>query len=271
MVTQQQDRTVSAWRAQVETRVKVAGDGPPVVFFHGAYGLAWDPFLEGLAKTHTVFAPEHPGTTPGNPDAIAPIDNLWDLVLYYYELFDALGLDSPPIIGHSFGGMVAAEVAATNPERVSKLVLIDPIGLWRDDHPVRNWMTTPMSDLPKYLFADQNGPLAQMMTAATTSAMQNGGEAAIDGMIQMMWSLACTAKFVWPIPDKGLKKRLHRIKAPTLILWGKQDGLNPPVYADEFSQRIKGSRVEMIEGAGHVPHLEQMEQVTDLVEGFLSV
>jgi pimeloyl-ACP methyl ester carboxylesterase len=268
MVTTQ-DRTVTAWRAQVETRVKVAGDGPPVVFLHGAYGLTWDPFLEGLSKNHTVYAPEHPGTTPGNPDAIAPIDNLWDLVLYYYELFDALGLDSPPVIGHSFGGMVAAEVAATNPERVSKLVLIDPIGLWRDDHPVRNWMATPFADLPKYLFADQDGPLAQMMTAAANSAMQNGGEAALETQIQLMWSLACTAKFIWPIPDKGLKKRLHRIKAPALIVWGKQDGINPPVYAGEFADRIKNSRVELIDNAGHVPHLEQMATVSDLIGGFL--
>jgi len=269
MVTQQ-DRVVTAWRDQVETRVKVAGSGPPVVFLHGAYGLTWDPFLDGLSKNHTVYAPEHPGTTPGNPDAIAPIDNLWDLVLYYYELFDALGLESPPVIGHSFGGMVAAEVAATNPARVGKLVLIDPIGLWRDDHPVRNWMMIGMADLPKYLFADQNGPLAQMMSAAVTNLTKNGGEAAVEGQIQMMWSLACTAKFVWPIPDKGLKKRLHRIKAPTLIVWGKQDGLNPPIYADEFSQRVSGSRVELIENAGHVPHLEQMATVSELVEGFLT-
>jgi pimeloyl-ACP methyl ester carboxylesterase len=131
-------------------------------------------------------------------------------------------------------------------------------------------MTIPFTDLPKYLFADQNGPLAQMMTAATSSAMQNGGEAAVEGMVQMMWSLACTAKFVWPIPDKGLKKRLHRIKAPTLILWGKQDGLNPPIYADEFAQRIKNSRVELVDNAGHVPHLEQMAAVSQLIEGFLA-
>ena len=133
MVTTQ-DRTLTTWRDEIETRVKTAGAGPPVVFLHGAYGLQWDPFLDNLSQSHTVYAPEHPGTTPGAPDALKPLDNLWDLVLYYYELFDELGLDAPAVIGHSFGGMVAAEIAATNPERVSKLVLIDPIGLWRDDH-----------------------------------------------------------------------------------------------------------------------------------------
>ncbi len=262
-----QDRTTRVWRDQIETRVKIAGSGPPVVFFHGAYGLQWDPFLDGLAASHTVYAPEHPGTTPGAPDSLKPLDNLWDLVLYYYELFDALGLDRPALVGHSFGGMVAAEVAATNPERVSKLALIDPIGLWRDDAPVTNWMAVALADLPNYLFANADGPLAQMMRAAA----EQDGDAAIDMQIQIMWSLACTAKFVWPIPDKGLKKRLHRIKAPTLIVWGKQDRIAPPVYADEFAGRIANSRVELVDNAGHLPHLEQMATVSRMIDDFLKV
>jgi len=260
------DRTITAWRDQIDTHVKVAGSGPPVVFLHGAYGLQWDPFLDSLAQSHTVYAPEHPGTTPGSPDSIKPLDTLWDLVLYYYELFDALGLDEPALIGHSFGGMVAAEVAATNPERVSRLVLIDPIGLWRDDAPVKNWMALPIAELPKYLFADEEGPLAKMVAAAVSEQ----SESAVDGMIQMMWSLACTGKFVWPIPDRGLKKRLHRVKAPTLIVWGQQDRIAPPVYAQEFAGKIPGARVELVDGAGHLPHLEQMGVVAPLVTQFLA-
>jgi pimeloyl-ACP methyl ester carboxylesterase len=266
MVTTQ-DRSLTAWRDEVETRVKTAGSGPPVVFLHGAYGLQWDPFLDNLAHSHTVYAPEHPGTTPGAPDAVKPLDNLWDLVLYYYELFDKLRLDAPALVGHSFGGMVAAELAATNPGRVSKLVLIDPIGLWRDDHPVRNWMTTSFGDLPTYLFANQNLPLAQMMAAA--ARMTNLTDEQMDMQIQIMWSAACTGKFVWPIPDKGLKKRIHRIQAPTLIVWGRQDGIAPPIYADEFASRIKNSRVQLIDNAGHVPQMEQLETVSSLVSEFL--
>ncbi len=260
-----QERTLSAWQDQVRSRVHIAGSGPPLVFFHGAFGLRWDPFLDALAERFTVYAPEHPGTTPGEPDAVRPLENLWDLVLYYYELFDRLGLRAPAVVGHSFGGMVAAEVAATAPERVSRLVLIDPIGLWRDDTPVKNWMVMLPTDLAKLAFADPDGPLARQMLTPPTDP-----EAAVDAQIQMTWALACTGKFVWPIPDKGLKKRLHRISAPTLLIWGRQDGLVPPVYAQEFAARIRNARVELIDRAAHLPHLEQMDTVVRLIRDFLA-
>jgi pimeloyl-ACP methyl ester carboxylesterase len=255
------DRRVSVWQDKINANVKVAGSGPPVVFLHGAGGLMWDEFLDRLAAKHTVYAPEHPGHTEGDPDAVMHLDNLWDLVLYYYDLLDGLGLRSAPVIGHSFGGMVAAELAASNPERVSKLVLICPIGLWRDDAPIPNWMTiTPASDLPKYLLYEPDGELARQMFAAPTPEMQ----------VRMIWSMAVTGKFVWPIPDKGLKKRIHRIQAPTLVVWGKQDRLIPPVYAEEFAGRIRGARVEMIEEAGHVLTLEHPARLAGMVEEFLA-
>lgn len=259
-----QERTISVWQDKVKPRVKIAGEGSPLVFLHGAYGLMWDPFLDTLAQNHTVYAPEHPGTTPGDPDGVKPLDNLWDLVLYYYELFDQLGLETPAVVGHSFGGMVAAEVAATNPRRVSRLVLLCPIGLWRDDAPVKNWMVMPPEDLAKAAFYDPEGPLAKQLLT-----LPEDPEARMDVQIQMTWSLACTGKFVWPIPDKGLKKRLHRVKAPTLIIWGKQDGLVPPVYAQEFASRIANARVELMDQAAHVPQLEQLEAVSEAVRDFL--
>src|SRR5689334_24911194 len=109
-ITEVADRTVSVWQNKVLSHVKIAGSGPPLVFLHGAGGLIWDEFLTRLAEHHTVYAPEHPGTSIGDPDAIQSIDNVWDLVVYYYELFDALGLRSPIVVGQSFGGMMAAEL-----------------------------------------------------------------------------------------------------------------------------------------------------------------
>jgi len=254
------DRSVAVWQTRIKANIKVAGSGSPVVFLHGAGGLVWDDFLERLAAHHTVYAPEHPGTTAGDPEAIAHLDTLWDLVLYYYEVLDALRLRSVPIIGHSFGAMVAAELAASNPERVSKLVLISPIGLWRDDTPVANWMAvTPASDMPKLLLYEPDGPVGKKMFGAPDTEAQ----------IQMIWAMACTGKFVWPIPDKGLKKRIHRIQAPTLVVWGKQDRLISSVYAQEFASRIPGAKVELIDQSGHLPAVEHPERVASLVEDFL--
>ena len=131
-------QTVTVWQGRVPMSLRVEGAGPALIFFHGPWGLTWGPFLDALARDHTVYAPEHPGTTPDEPDAVQQIDNLWDLVLCYDELLDRLGLTDVAMVGHSFGAMMACEVAAARPARVRRLALIDPIGLWRDDAPVTN-------------------------------------------------------------------------------------------------------------------------------------
>lgn len=263
-MTETQERTLEAWQGQVKPRVKIAGDGPPVVFLHGAIGLIWDQFLDSLAEEFTVYAPEHPGTTPGDPHAIKSIDDLWDLVLYYYELFDKLELDSPAIVGHSFGGMVAAELAATEPRRVSKLALICPIGLWREDAPVAHYMMMNNEELAEVAFLDPRGLIAEQIMG-----MPEDPEEMKEVMIQVAWALASTGKFVWPIPDKGLKKRLHRITAPTLIVWGREDKLAPAVYAEEFASRISNSRVEVLDDGAHMVQLEQLDRASQLVKDFL--
>ena len=135
------DRTVAVWDGKVRIRVQSKGSGPALVFFHGPWGLTWDPFLDELAKSFTVHAPEHPGTTPETPDDVYQLDGLWDLVLCYDELFDALELESAAFVGHSFGAMVACEMAAATPRRARRLALLAPIGFWRDADPVTNWMT----------------------------------------------------------------------------------------------------------------------------------
>ena len=257
-------RKLSLRQGRIPTRVFVSGSGEPLVFLHGAYGLTWDPFLERLAQSFTVYAPEHPGTTPGAPDGIKALHDLWDLVLYYYELLDALDLSAPRLVGHSFGGMVAAEVAATAPERVAKLALIAPLGLWRDDAPIPNYMVLPAEELSKRLFADPAGPLAQAFAALPQN--EDDGN---DRLIQRMWVLACTGKFVWPLADRGLRRRVHRITAPTLAIFGERDGLVPPIYAEEFGRAIPHATTAIVAGAAHVPQLEQLETVAQRVVEFL--
>jgi pimeloyl-ACP methyl ester carboxylesterase len=253
-------RTVTVWQDKVQARVTVAGSGPPLVYLHCGYGLVWDDFLELLARDFTVYAPEHPGTSPGLPDAVKPLDDVWDLTLFYDELFDRLGLQRPAVVGHSFGGMAAAELAASASGRVGKLVLIDSLGLWRDDTPIRNYMVMAQADVEPLLFHDRTHPARKHVFANLEDP---------DSIVRLTWALACTGKFIWPLPDKGLKKRIHRITAPTLIIWGKQDGLTPPVYASEFARLIPNSRIEMIEGAAHMAPMEQPAAVATLVRHFI--
>ena len=84
-----------------------------------------------------------------------------------------------------------------------------------------------------------------------------------------VWALGATGKFVWPIPDKGLKKRLHRVKAPTMIVWGEDDALVSSVYAEKFAARIGNSRIEIIKDCGHVPQVERLDILKPLVTKFL--
>ena len=260
-----QVRRLRLWQSHIETEVEIAGHGPPLVYLHGPWGLNPDRlFVDGLMAAHTVYAPRHPGTTDGDPDAVHELDSWHDLVVYYGEVFDRLELDAPAVAGHSFGGLVAAELAAAMPKRVGRLVLIDPVGLWRDDLPVKNWMVLSDTERRPSLFADPKGDAAQQFFAIPSDPDER-----VDVLAQFVWSQACTGKFVWPVPDRGLKQRIHRIAAPTLIVWGDSDGIVAPEYAKEFAKRIAGARVQMIANAGHLPQLEQPEAVAKAVLGFL--
>jgi pimeloyl-ACP methyl ester carboxylesterase len=257
------ERTLAVWQGKVRIRVLSEGRGPALVFFHGAWGLDWDPFLEELARDFTVYAPEHPGTTAEAPDDIYHLDGLWDLVLCYDEMLQGLGVSSAALIGHSFGGMVACELAAAYPGCARRLVLIDPIGFWRDADPIANWMVLEPAQLRARVFRDPEGPAARRMFGADGDA-----KAVAAGRVRLTWAMGSTGKFIWPIPDKGLKKRIHRVQAPTLLVWGKEDRLVPPVYADEFARRLSGARVETVNDAGHAPHLERPDAVARLVREF---
>jgi pimeloyl-ACP methyl ester carboxylesterase len=260
-----QDRVLSVWDGRVDLHVKVAGSGPAVVYLHSAGGLHWSPFLDRLAEHHTVYAPEVPGTSAGDSAAIGEVDDLWDLVLIYEEMVRTLGLERPVAVGASFGGMLGCEVAAAFPTLLGRLVVIDPIGLWLDEAPVVNWLMAAPESLPAVLFHDPTGDAAK----AVLMPPEDPDEAAAT-IARTVWSTGCTAKFIWPIPDKGLAKRLHRIAVPSLVIWGKQDGLVPVAYAAEFGRRIARSRVEIIDACGHAPEIEQLEQTFALVSEFLS-
>jgi pimeloyl-ACP methyl ester carboxylesterase len=262
------DETVEVWDGRLRLHVKVGGDGPPLLFFHPLPGLTWQPFLDQLAGRHTVYAPEHPGTSPGDPRAITQVQTFWELLLVYEEMTRELGLECPVALGLSFGGMIAADLAATFPRIFSRLVLLAPIGLWRDDAPIplMEMVAGPPEDTPKYLFAH---PGSEAARAAQARAIPNDPGELPKAIAQITWNIGCTTKFAWPIADHGLGRRLHRIQVPTLVVWGRQDALVPVSYAREFGSRIAGSQVEVIDDCGHDLEVDQPEHTWVAVSKFL--
>ena len=139
-----QTRMVDIGQNRSQVEIWEAGDGSPLVFLHGAGGLMPnDYFFRALARNFHVYAPLLPGY--GNSEGEDELKDMLDTTLHTGDVIEALGLRKPALVGHSMGGMVAAEVASTIPHRVSKLVLLAPIGFWLDDHPVQDWAWLPKS------------------------------------------------------------------------------------------------------------------------------
>src|SRR3954463_7929000 len=125
-------------------------------------------------------------------------------------------------------------------------------------------LTMTPQELGAAIWADPEAAMARMPKVDPEDR-----EAQAKGMLEREKSMSATGKFIWPIADKGLKKRIHRIKAPTLIVWGEQDGLIPPVYGPLFQKSIRGSQLVTIPSAGHVPMVEQPDAFLKAVTGFL--
>jgi pimeloyl-ACP methyl ester carboxylesterase len=237
----------------------VAGSGDPIVYLHGAGGHAWTELHERLAERFTVHAPMHPGWETMTD--LDELDSIFDLVLYYVDILDALGIQRAGLVGHSVGGMVAAEFAAVRPDRVSQVALIAPWGLWRDVEPVADiWSQSP-ERLAALLWHDPAGAAAQ--------ASKPAGEP--EEMLRAYLAGAAAAHFTWPIPDRGLRRRLHRVTAPAVLIWGKQDRVVPASYAADFAGLLPDSRTVMLDNAGHNVHLEQPDSVAAAIVGHLAV
>jgi pimeloyl-ACP methyl ester carboxylesterase len=240
------------------------GSGQPLLWLHAAGGMArgWTPELEALSQHYDVIVPVHPGwdDTPG----LDQIDDIHDLVLYYQDFVDALGLTSFFLGGHSIGGLFAAEFAAARPDLVKKLVLVCPVGMWIPETPVTDLFVLLPNELPNVIFGDLTNPVIPQLFAppADEDAMANA-------MYLQLTNFSATGKFIWPIPDKGLKKRIHRIKAPTLILWGDQDKLTPPAYGPLFASKIAKSQLVTIPKVGHMLPLENTPEFEKEVTAFL--
>jgi pimeloyl-ACP methyl ester carboxylesterase len=239
------------------------GSGDPLLFIHGAGGLMGvDPFLEELGKNFKVYAPHFPGY--GESTGNEHIDDIIDAALFYHELMDDLKIPTANIVGHSMGGMMAAEIAALDNSRAKKLVLVSPAGMWLDEHPIPDLFAAPLTEVAPLMFHDPKSPMAVALTTIPTDFK------ALETMyVERVKRFATASKFLWPIPDRGLKKRAYRIKSPTLLLWGASDNLIKPIYSKEFVKRIPHAKEQSIKEAGHMLPYEQQAAFCTAVRDFL--
>ena len=262
-MVEHRERSVSVRNGSFQVAVLEGGSGEPLVYLHGIEGLSgWDSNLDRLAQDHHVYAPYQPGV--GNSSGLEALDDLWDLVLFYEELLDSLGLEQVALVGHSYGGMVAAELAAHCAHRVKSLVLISALGLWLDEQPVRDFFIFTPEERAQHYWFDSTSEAAKAELAAPEDPMEK-----VEANIERTKTMIAVAKFTWPIPERGFKKRAHRIKSPTLIMWGSGDGVSPPIYGQEFQKLIPGSQLQVLEGCGHNPHLECGQEFHSALSGFL--
>lgn len=237
------------------------GTGSPLLYLHGYErhpGGAG--FLTQLAEHHRVLAPEQPGY--GRSTGFEQFSDVLDVALYYRELIESWGIDSIDVVGHSLGGMFAAELAAVAPQLVRRLVLVNAYGLWLDDEPTLDpfgpadevkaakWHAAPPTTEPTNFVPVPDDPHAAILFTA-----QNLGSA---------------TKFMWPIADRGLRRRLPLIDAPTLVVHGASDGLLPVSYAEEFVRLVPDAELALIEAAGHYPMVEQEDEFVNVVSKFLN-
>lgn len=240
-------------------RLKRDGAGERLLFLHGAGGWpAWGPFMETLAGRYDVLLPEHPGF--GLSDNPAWLRTVSDMAMYYLDFIEAL--DGPPIhlAGHSLGGWVAAELAVRNAVRLKSLTLIAPAGVRVKGLPCGDNFIWSREEYARNLFYDQ--ALADKELAHVPS----DEEADID-----LTNRYVAAKLGWEPRwfNPALETWLHRIRIPTLVVWGRDDKLFPSDYAKAWAAQIPDVQVEIIPECGHRPQLEKADLTARTILAFL--
>jgi pimeloyl-ACP methyl ester carboxylesterase len=236
------------------------GDGPPLLFLHAAGGAGqWHEFHELLARRFTVFAPDHPGF--GGSDEFADVEDMDDLVYHYLDVIERLGLDSPHVVGASFGGWLAAELAVAAPHAVGSLVLLSPAGLRLPEHPIADLFLMTPEQLAGALFHD-SAKAAGIFPA----------EPGVDDVLAAYRDMTALARFAWTpfLCNPKLERRLRRATAPTLVVWPAEDRIVPIAHGHRYAELIPKAELSVVEDCGHAMYFERPAEFAAAVTEFLN-
>ncbi|MEQ8234153.1 MAG: alpha/beta hydrolase [Gammaproteobacteria bacterium] len=237
-----------------------AGQGEPLLYLHHMLGIqGFEPALAKLAERFDVIAPYAPGWGPAKDQLPDFDEGPLDLTLHFCDILDALGIERAHVAGISIGAWMAAELAAIEPTRVARLVLVNPLGLWLDEAGGEDPFAQHPGFPSQVLFTAPDGRKLHLLE----------GRDKVDAHVEELLNLRASAKFLWPIPDTGVKRRLPRIKAETLIVTSDGDAIVPAAYGTAWRDAIAGARLTTLAGAGHLAELEQPDAFARTVGDFL--
>jgi pimeloyl-ACP methyl ester carboxylesterase len=244
----------------IRVRLFRDGQGSRVVYLHGAGGIpGWIPMFERLAERHELLVPEHPGF--GNSDLPGWIRNVADMAYYYLDFFEAMQAEDLHLVGFSLGGWIAAELAVRNCSRLRSLTLIAPAGIRIKGLATGDNFIWSPEEAARNLFHDQS--YAELMLTQTLSEDEQDRQLANRYMAARLgWEPR------WFNPD--LERWLHRIKVPTLVLWGGDDRLFPAAFARRWGERVPGARVEVVPDCGHLLPIEKGEWAAQQILTFIA-
>ena len=242
------------------TRIRLlrGGDGPPLIFLHGASGhTGWLPFLERLSAQFDVLVPEHPGF--GVSDDPSWLDRPSDLAYFYLDVMEALNLDRVHLMGTSLGGWIAAELAIRNTTRLASLTLVCAVGITANGMPVDDMFRMSAEENARRFYFDPDRVQRRLeMLAAADPRM-------------LVRNRSTVVRLAYPdFVNPELAKWLHRVDVPTLLMWGENDGLVPPKFGEAYRDHIADAALVVIPGAGHAPFEEQPEAFLGAFDGFLA-
>jgi pimeloyl-ACP methyl ester carboxylesterase len=244
------------------TRVWRKGSGPRIGFLAGLGGLPrWVPFLDRLAQARTVIVPSLPGF-PGGDRGHSVLDTHLDWVLAVRELIDKAGLAGADLVGSSVGGSLAAEVAAIWPEKVARLALIAPFGLFDASDPMTDPWAQTADDVPALMTAKPETYKALKQVPA--------GANSVEWPIEQTRAAEAAARIFWPLGNTRLERRLPLIEAPTLLIWGAEDRVLPRSYAGAIARAMTArTETRIVAGAGHLAELDQPDEVAAAILAFM--
>ena len=245
--------TVQESRVEVdgaELRVLSAGSGPVLLYLHGVGDLgAFIPPLALLAERYRVIRPDHPGFN-GSDDL--PVDSPADVAAVHSRLLDALGVSSAVLVGCSFGGWVAAELALREPERITRLVLIDPAGMPADE-PVPRVLDMNPAEAAALTWADAERQAGARARAAGL-AESDPTAAGYDRRNRQTTTRLAGDPYMC---DPGLPAKVAGLTQPVTLLWGEEDRIVPLSHARSWTDALPEATLAVVPGAGHLPHAEQ--------------